>query len=133
MQKPQPIIDPGSAPYWEALKAGRLMLPWCCDCAKPHFYPRELCPHCHSDRMEWKEASGDGKIYTFTLVHRSAGPAFADEVPYAVALINLVEGPRMMTRILGDARAVAIGQRVRLKLQAETDGATLPYFVIVAD
>ncbi len=127
-RKPAPSIDPGSAPYWEALKEGRLVLKSCEGCGKAHFYPRELCPYCHSADLSWIEASGHGLIYSFTVCRRPAGPAFVDEVPYVVALIDLAEGPRMMSRVVGDPTKVAIGQHVKVLFERQPDGLVLPFF-----
>ena len=132
MQKPDPIADPGSAPYWEGLKSGKLLLKSCNACGMMHFYPRELCPHCYSDDLDWKEAKGTGEIYSYTVAHRAAGPAFTDDVPYAVAVVTLDEGPRMLTRILGDSHSVRIGQRVQVSLQSTDGGWVLPFFAVVA-
>ena len=129
--KPAPTIDPDSAPYWEALHANRLILKICGACGKAHFYPRELCPYCHSDDLSWTEASGRGVIYSFTVCRRSAGPAFADEVPYVVALVDLAEGPRMMSRILGDPAAVAIGQNVEVHFERQSEDLVLPFFEVL--
>ena len=129
--KPAPTIDPDSAPYWEALNAGRLILKSCNGCGKAHFYPRELCPYCHCDDLSWIEASGRGVIYSFTVCRRPAGPAFADEVPYVVALVDLAEGPRMMSRILGDPAAVAIGQEVEVRFERQSDELVLPFFEVL--
>lgn len=125
--KPVPTIDPDSAPYWEALKADRLVLKSCRDCGKAHFYPRELCPYCHSNQLDWIEASGRGVIYSFTVCRRPAGPAFADDVPYVVALIDLAEGPRMMSRIIGDPSIVSIGEPVSVRFIRQGE-LTLPFF-----
>jgi uncharacterized protein len=73
-----------------------------------------LCPHCHSAAVEWTDVSGRGTIYTFTIARRPAGPAFKPDVPYVVALVELEEGPRLMTNILTpDVASVRIGQKVR--------------------
>jgi len=126
--KPLPQVDPGTAPYWEGLRAGKFLLKTCRSCGKPHFYPRESCPHCDSDNLDWTHASGLGEIYSFTLCVRPAGPAFADDAPYVIAIVTLDEGPRMMTWILDEPASVAIGKRVRLKLQAVSEAITLPMF-----
>lgn len=126
--KPAPSIDPGSAPYWQALSEGRLIVKSCAGCGQSHFYPRELCPHCHSDQLSWIEASGRGEIYSFTVCHRPAGAAFAAETPYVVALVSLDEGPRMMTRIAGDPTAVRIGRRVKVRFERQSEELTLPFF-----
>jgi len=129
--KPAPAIDPDSALYWEALNDDRLILKRCGGCGKAHFYPRELCPYCHSDDLAWIEASERGVIYSFTVCRRPAGPAFANEVPYVVALVDLAEGPRMMTRIVGDPSTVAIGQHVTVRFERQSETLVLPFFEIV--
>ena len=131
ISKPEPTIDPDSAPYWEALNAGRLILKSCRGCKKAHFYPRELCPFCHSDDLGWIQASGRGVIYSFTVCRRPAGPAFADELPYVVALIDLAEGPRMMSRIFGDPSRVAIGSHVEVRFERQSDDLVLPFFELL--
>lgn len=129
--KPVPTIDPDSAPYWQALQEGRLILKSCSDCGKSHFYPRELCPHCHSDQLSWIDASGAGEVYSYTVCRRPAGPAFAEEVPYVVAIIELDEGPRMMSRILCEPELVSIGQRVTVRFEHQSDELTLPMFGLI--
>ena len=131
MEPPVPAIDPDSAPYWAALNENRLILKRCGACGKAHFYPRELCPYCHADDLAWVEASGRGAIYSFTVCRRPAGPAFAADVPYVVALVDLAEGPRMMTRILGDPAAVAIGGAVRVRFERQNETVVLPFFEMV--
>ncbi|MDB5575537.1 MAG: hypothetical protein JWR80_713 [Bradyrhizobium sp.] len=131
--KPAPAIDPDSAPYWDALNEGRLILKSCGSCGKSHFYPRELCPHCHSDNLSWIEASGRGVIFSFTVCRRPAGPAFAGEVPYVVALIDLAEGPRIMSRILGDPAAVVIGRQVVVRFERQEQEFVLPFFEMLEE
>ncbi|MBI5720722.1 MAG: Zn-ribbon domain-containing OB-fold protein [Burkholderiales bacterium] len=127
--KPLPIIDPESAPYWAALRERRLILKHCRDCGRHHFYPRALCPHCHSDALEWSDARGTGSIYSYTVARRPAGPAFKADAPYVVAVVELDEGARMMTNIVtDDVESVRIGQRVAVAYEAVTDEITLPKF-----
>jgi hypothetical protein len=127
--KPLPVIDGESRPYWDALKQHRLTLKRCNDCGKHHFYPRALCPHCHSDAVEWVDARGTGTIYSYTIARRPAGPAFKADTPYVVAVIDLDEGARMMTNIVtDDVEAVRIGQRVTVQYDDVTDEVTLPKF-----
>ena len=133
MNPPVPAIDPDSTPYWAALDQHRLILKRCGACGKAHFYPRELCPYCHADDLTWVEASGRGAIYSFTVCRRPAGPAFAAEIPYVVALVDLAEGPRMMTRILGDPAAVAIGRAVRVRFERQNETLVFPFFEIVEE
>lgn len=130
--KPLPVIDSESRPYWDALKQHRLTLKRCQDCGKHHFYPRALCPHCHSDAVEWVDARGTGTIYSFTIARRPAGPAFKADTPYVVAVVELDEGARMMTNIVTDkVDAVRIGQHVTVQYEDVTDEVTLPKFRLV--
>lgn len=128
MAKPLPVVDPGTEPYWQALRERRFVLKACRDCGRTHFYPREACPHCYSDNLEWRQAKGEGEVYSFTICHRPAGPAFAEDVPYVVAVVQLDEGPRMMTRIDESADAVKIGSRVEISFHDADEGVVLPYF-----
>ena len=127
--KPLPIVDPDTAPYWQAAKEHRLLVKRCLDCGKAHFYPRELCPHCHSDAVEWIDAKGTGSVYSYTIARRPAGPAFQPDAPYVVAIVELDEGARMMTNIVGcPPENVRIGQRVVVAYEDVTDEISLPKF-----
>ncbi len=131
--KPLPVIDNESRPFWDGCRDGKLMLQHCAECGAWVFYPRVLCTACHSERLEWSEASGEGVIYSFTVCHRPAGPTFNHEVPYVVALIDLAEGPRMISNIVGaDPESVRIGQRVRVTFEKATDEVTLPKFAVIS-
>src|ERR1035437_5829768 len=79
--KPVPSPSPQTKEFWEGAKAGKLMLPRCTDCNRVHWYPRLICPHCHSMNLEWIEASGEGRIHTFAVQHRAMGP-WAGEAPF---------------------------------------------------
>ena len=129
-EKPLPLTDAESQPYWDATRDGRLLIKRCADCGKAHHYPRELCPWCHSDRVSWAEASGAATVYTYTVARRPAGPAFKADTPYVVALVELAEGPRMMTHLVGmSPDALRIGLPVRLQFGPATgDGIRLPCF-----
>tara|TARA_R110000851_G_scaffold3033_1_gene12220 strand:+ start:80 stop:487 length:408 start_codon:yes stop_codon:yes gene_type:complete len=130
-EKPLPVIDPESQPYWDALKQHRLLLKRCRACERFHHYPRELCPHCHSDDLEWSQAAGTGRIYTYTVARRPAGPAFKPDAPYVVALVELDEGPRLMTNIVTtDVESVRIDQRVTVQFDDVTPEVTLPRFTV---
>ncbi|MFS0589986.1 putative OB-fold protein [Cytobacillus horneckiae] len=100
MTKPQPVIDADSIQFWEGCKNKQLLIQKCLNCSKHIFYPRIVCPHCTSEKIEWIESSGKGKIYSFTIARRPGGPAFKAEVPYAVALVDLEEGVRIMSNII---------------------------------
>jgi uncharacterized OB-fold protein len=129
IERPLPTPDAATEPYWRAAHEGRLALPRCLDCGHRHFYPRTLCPHCGSARLEWADCSGRGVVYSFTVVHRAPSPAFAAEVPYVVAVVELEEGPRLMTNIVGCAPdAVRVGMNVRVAFKRVSDSVTLPVF-----
>lgn len=127
--RPLPVVDTDSRPYWEAAARHELNLPYCTACERYFFIPRVLCPHCHSASVEWRKASGDGVIYSYTVSRRAAAPAFKERVPYVVALIDLKEGPRMMSNVLtGDVDLVQIGQRVRVDFEDAGEDISLPVF-----
>lgn len=127
---PVPIVNADSAPYWEGARDGKLLLQRCGDCGTLRFFPRYLCTECGSDNTEWVEASGRGTVHSFTIVHRAAFAEFQARTPYVVALIDLAEGPRMMTNIIGDgALEVAIGDAVEVTFEARgAEGAKVPQF-----
>ena len=95
---PLPQPTPESKPFFDALRERRLLFQRCGDCGCAYYYPRPFCPSCLSNDVEWEEASGRGKVYSFVINHRSA-PGF--EAPYVIAVVELDEGPRMMTNLIG--------------------------------
>ena len=128
-EKPLPVVDADTRPFWEAAAEHRLLIQHCTNCDNFVFYPRVLCPHCHSEGLEWREASGRGTIYSFTVSRRPASPGFKDDVPYVVAIVELEEGPRMMSNVrVDDVGRVRIGQRVRVVFEDVTNEITLPKF-----
>jgi len=129
--RPLPAPDPATAPYWAAACGHRLSLPRCEACGEFHFYPRPLCPHCGSPRLAWTDVSGKGTIYSLTVVQRAPSPAFADMVPYVVAIVALDEGPHLMSNIIGcPADAVRIGMPVRATFLDIGAEASLPLFEV---
>jgi uncharacterized OB-fold protein len=123
--------DGDSRPYWEGLAQGELRIQRCQNCAKAVFYPRAICPHCHSDQLEWVVASGKGTIYSYTVAHQAFGPFTAD-VPFVVALVELEEGVRMMSRIIDAPRErITIGAPVIVTIKGDGEGVTLPYFRLI--
>ena len=126
--RPTPALDADSTPYWQAALAGKLKLPRCRACDRFVFYPRSICPYCMSRELVWEELTGLATVNTFGIVHK-APPGFGDEVPYAVALVDLDEQVRMMTRIVDcPVEDVAIGMRVRVVFLPLSDDAALPCF-----
>jgi hypothetical protein len=96
-----PVPDAETQPYWDATRRGRLLIKGCRVCGRPFFYPRAHCPRCHATDTVWREASGRGTVYTFTIVHQNDLPPFRDRVPYVVAIVELEEGVRMTTNVEG--------------------------------
>ena len=113
---PQPGVDPDNAAYVEAWReTGRLLLQRCHGCGALVFYPRAMCPECWSPELTWIEASGHGRVVSFSLVHRPNHASFNEEVPIVLAEITLAEGPAMIARIVtGMPEAVATGMAVEL-------------------
>lgn len=99
-KKAVPEPTPETQPFWDGCAAGELRIQRCVDCSRPYFYPRPVCPSCGSARVEWFTASGDATLYSYVINHRPA-PGFEAEAPYAIAVVQLAEGPRMMTNITG--------------------------------
>jgi uncharacterized OB-fold protein len=128
MQLPQPRADADSAHYWAEAARGRLVLRACNGCGKRHFPPRHTCPVCWSHELTWIEAAGEATVYSFTIMRRAPDPAWQARVPYVVALVDLPEGVRMMTNIVGDdAPGVEIGERVEVCFEARGE-ARVPQF-----
>ena len=98
--KPVPIPDELSAPYWEAAGEGRLALQRCLNCGEHQFYPRPFCLACRGSELEWVQATGRGRLHTFSVVHRTADRAFAGDVPYAFGVVELDEGPRLTVNVV---------------------------------
>ena len=103
IKKPKPRPAPESLPYWQAAREHRLALPKCDDCNQYWFPPSRTCPHCLSTSFSFENVSGKGKVYSFVTFHRVYRPAFENDVPYVVALVELDEGARLLTNILGVA------------------------------
>ncbi|MGO9103134.1 MAG: Zn-ribbon domain-containing OB-fold protein [Mycobacterium sp.] len=98
-----PVIDAASAPYWEAAKRGRLLIAECGACGKVHHYPRPFCVHCWSEDVHPLPASGRGTLYTYSTVYVNDLQPFKNRLPYVAAIVELAEGPRLMTTIEGAA------------------------------
>ena len=132
--KPRPDIrDTATAPYWEAAARHELALPCCDDCGLVFFPPRQSCPGCWSGELSWQPMSGEGTVWTFTEVHVPFyDDTWADDVPYVVAVIELDEGPRLLSNIVDpDMDRLATGGRVEATFEDRSDGVTLPVFRLV--
>lgn len=115
-------------PVLEAAAEGKLLIQRCAACGAHQFYPRIHCMHCGAGTPEWVEASGRGRVHTFSVVHRNGMPGWRDEVPYVVAVIELSEGPRIMTNVVDcDPGDVAVEMAVEVVF-VEQGEQTLPKF-----
>jgi len=132
LNRPLPSpITPEAKPYWDGLKENKLMLPKCDDCGKPFFYPRVLCPNCHSRNISWMQASGRGKLYSFQIAHRSLNRAFKVELPCVMAMIELEEGPRVLSNLINiepDPSVVKCDMPVEVVFEKQNDDITLALF-----
>ncbi|MER5503952.1 OB-fold domain-containing protein [Streptomyces sp. NPDC002766] len=96
-----PEADAFTRAYWDAAAGGRLLIRRCGACGRAHHYPREFCPYCWSEDVVWERASGRALLYTWSVVHRNDLPPFGERTPYVAAVVDLAEGPRMMTEVVG--------------------------------
>ena len=127
--KPTPRPAPESVPYWEAAKQHRLEIPHCDSCDGWWFPPSRTCPHCLSANVGFKRASGRGKVFSFVMYDRVYHPSFVEEVPYVVALVELEEGPRMISNIVGvPPEDVRCDMPVTVVFDDVSEGVTVPKF-----
>ena len=120
------LLEPDTQPFWEATKNHELRYQVCDDCNKIVFYPRRHCPHCMGLNLSWKTSQGEGSVYTYTVIRQIAHPAFRERAPYIIAWIDLDEGFRMLSTIVGDE--ITIGQRVRVTWDDQENDISLPLF-----
>lgn len=128
--RPVPPESDVGRPFWVASRERRLVLPWCRACERPHWYPRGFCPTCLGSDLEWRPSNGRGVVHAVSVQPRPAHPGLADRVPYAVALVDLDDGVRMLLAVEADAAAdpwsVRIDDRVRVGWEPLSDGRHLP-------
>ncbi|MGW7437512.1 Zn-ribbon domain-containing OB-fold protein [Streptomyces sp. NPDC054849] len=126
-----PEADEFTRPYWDAAAQGRLLLRRCGDCGRAHHYPREFCPFCWAgeDRVAWETASGRASLYTWSVIHRNDLPPFGTRVPYTAAVVDLAEGPRMMTEVVAcEAADLRIGMPLTVTFREAAEGIWNPVF-----
>jgi len=121
-----PEPNPETQAFWDAAKEGKLLIKHCRACGELHYYPRALCPFCFSDKTELQQASGNGTIYTYSVMRRAP-------IPYAIAYVTLAEGPTIMTNIVDcDLDRIRVGQAVRLVFKPSDGGPPVPMFTPVS-
>lgn len=132
--KPLPVSDGDSAEFWEGLNRGEFLLQHCGDCGDVQYYQQSMCRACLSENITRKSASGKGIIYTYSVVHRAPGPAFKADVPYAVLMVELDEGPRMISRLVeSDLSQIDFDMPVEWVGVEVAEGVTLPCFRFAKD
>ena len=130
-QGPLPVKQPESDFYWEKAQAHELWLRRCNACEHAYFYPRDFCPDCGTRDVSWVQASGRGTLHTFAIIHRAPVPAFRDHVPFVVAMVDLEEGARIPTNLVGvepDPANIHVGMPLEVAFADVTDEITLPMF-----
>ena len=133
LSKPLPPVDAQSRSYWEACNQGRLVLQQCADCGHVQHYHRILCAGCGADRLTDVDASGKGFVRSFTVIRRAVSSAFDADVPYVVALVELAEGPTMMSNLVeSPLENIRIGAPVELTFERRSDAINIPQFRIQA-
>ena len=123
--------SPDALPFWDGARRRELVLPWCRRCVAHFFYPRTACPRCGSRDLDWRGVSGRGRVYTFSIQHQSRLPGLADATPFVTAIVELEEGPRLMTILVDvepDPAAVRCEMPVEVSFLEVDDGNVLPVF-----
>jgi uncharacterized OB-fold protein len=125
--RPQPHFpEPDTQNYWDGAKAGELRYQVCNDCGgAPNFTPTAHCQKCGGTNLEWKVSKGEGAVYTYSVVRQNRIPGFQELGAYAVAYVDLDEGFRMLTNIVGvddPTKDVKIGQRVKVEFEKQDSG-----------
>ena len=131
LRKALPVPTPESAPYWQGCRESQLLLQRCGACGRHQFYPRAICTACSSASLSWAPASGRGRVKSYTVIRRAVSAAYEPDVPYVVALIELAEGPTLMSNIVdAPLEHVRIGAPVRVRFDAWSDDMRLPVFLL---
>jgi len=133
VRKPLPAITPEAKPFWESAAQQKLAMQRCDDCRAWVWTPRPSCMECGSSRVEWTQMSGKGEIYSFTVIRqvvgRAASKAFEPDIPYVIAWVDLEEGPRMITNIVGcPVQDVTIGMKVSVVFEQAAAEIWMPKF-----
>jgi len=124
----RPTVDNDSESWWAAVQDGRLLVNACTGCGRKSLYVRPFCPHCWSEDVVLTEASGRARLYTWSVVHQNAAP-FDARTPYVLAMVDLVEGPRLMTVLEGcPIDELRADLDLQIAFRQDSDGFTVPVF-----
>jgi uncharacterized protein len=128
-KKPTPIADADSKEFWDGCHRHEFQMQKCDQCNKYYFPTGPICPHCFSTNFKWEKLSGKAEVYSFVIVRRSPGPDWDADVPYVMADIQLAEGPRMISNVIGcKPEDVKIGMKVEVTFDDVTETVSLPKF-----
>lgn len=126
---PRPLNPELTRPFWEAAKRHELVMPRCKTCDQLFFYPRSECPRCLGSDLEWVPVSGRGRLHSFTIINQPVNAAFRDDVPYVYAVVQLLEGPRMISNLVEcDVESVSVDMPVEAVFDDVTPEWTLVKF-----
>jgi len=132
IQKGRPVVPcptPASQPFWEGCKRHELLIQTCQECGHKQWFPRMLCGKCMSENLGWAKASGKAKVYSYTIIHRPPVPDIKFLVPYVLALVELDEGIRLLSNIVGcNHQDVRIGLPVQVDFEYVSPEISLPVF-----
>lgn len=133
VSKPLPAITAEAKPFWDAAARQKLMIQRCQDCNAWVWTPRPSCNECGSEKVEWTQMSGKGEVYSFTVIRqvvgRAASKAFEPDIPYVIAWVDLAEGPRLITNIIGcPVEDVKLGMKVTVQFEKASEKVWLPKF-----
>ena len=125
-----PTPEGDTSEWWEAAEEERLLVRHCLDCGEYSYYPRPFCPKCWSEHVEWYQASGKATLYTWSVIYSNDMPPFKDRVPYVAAVVDLEEGPRMMTNVIDTPfDDLRVGMDLAVRFMPISDDFTIPVFV----
>lgn len=128
-EKPRPVIDMASQPFWDAAKHHELIAQKCKRCGHKVFQPNTVCTKCLSPDLEWMKLSGKGKVWSFVVFHQKYYPGFAKDIPYNVAVVETEEGYKMITNLMGSKNEdIRIGMPVEVAFDDVADDLTLIKF-----
>jgi uncharacterized protein len=128
-QKPVPIPDEASQPFYDGAKEHRLMIQQCATCGVVIWPVKSRCDNCMQPTVNWVQASGKATLYSFVLMHQVYHPGFASEVPYIIAQVDLEEGLRILTNLVDCSSSdLQIGMPIEVTFEVITDEVTLPKF-----
>ncbi|WP_419908353.1 Zn-ribbon domain-containing OB-fold protein [Hoeflea sp.] len=129
LEVPGPTVTELTRPFWEAASDGRLLIQKCGSCGHMVFYPRSHCSRCWSEDLSWVEARGTGRLKSFSHIHKPGHPGWVQAAPYTVILVELDEGPTMLSHLVGAKDGMAVGDRLRLR-PTRVGGRVLPCFEV---